>query len=69
MGRAVAEALAAMLHLTDDRTVVERLPRLLETAVLASSSGPRGVGLLEQVDRALVQACGRNHGLLDGRYV
>lgn len=69
MGRAVAEALASLLHLSDDREAAERLPRLFETAILASSAGPLGTDVLEQVDRALIEMRGRNHGLLDGRYV
>lgn len=69
VARAVAEALAAMIHLSDDRRVAEQLPRMMETAILASDAGPGGTILLEQVDRALCNACGRNHGLLDGKYV
>jgi hypothetical protein len=68
MGRAVAEALTAMLYLSEDRQVAERFPRLVEAAILASASGPDGMGLLAQVDRALVETCGRDHGLLDGKY-
>jgi hypothetical protein len=69
MGRAVAEALTAMLYLSEDRRVAEGFPRLVETAILASASGPEGMNLLAQVDRALVETCGRDHGLLDGKYV
>jgi hypothetical protein len=68
MGRAVAEALTAILYLSEDRQVAERFPRLVETAILASASGPDGMSLLAQVDQALVETCGRNHGLLDGKY-
>lgn len=68
MGRAVAEALTAMLYLSEDRGTVEKFPRLVENAILASGSGPDGMGLLAQVDQALVAACGRDHGLLDGKY-
>ncbi len=69
VARAVAEALAAMIHLSEDRRIAERLPRMMETAILASGAGPGGTNLLEQVDRALSNACGRDHGLLDGKYV
>jgi len=69
VARAVAEALAAMIHLSEDRRVAEQLPRMMETAILASDAGPGGTNLLEQVDRALSIACGRDHGLLDGKYV
>ena len=68
MGRAVAEALTAILYLAEDRQAAERFPRLVENAILASASGPDGMGLLAQVDRALVETCGRDHGLLDGKY-
>lgn len=69
MGRAVAEALTAMLYLSDDRKVAEQFPRMVESAILASASGPDGMSLLAQVDQALVETCGRDHGLLDGKYV
>jgi hypothetical protein len=68
MGRAVAEALTAMLYLSEDRQTVEKFPRLVESAILASASGPDGITLLAQVDQALVETCGRDHGLLDGKY-